>query len=249
MKNKCRDTFEIAVLSLLFMVTLTAVSPNIQADNEISIEQTGTDLSLDIKQIGADNVIKMLDSNSYFTTTYSNYLFIQINEDPENPNEIIIDEMSGANNDVKICQGCAFDSPQNYTNYDYTYDSWEAGGHSVNLTMYGSNNGLSVHQTNQGNAGSNGHSFELHLAGDDNEVTTIQQHDGSKSIDLTIFNDENDVFIRQKGNGNQHTATIELDGIYGTDLILKQFGTTTQTYTLYQNCITVGGCTVSVTQE
>ena len=33
----------------------------------------------------------------------------------------------------------------------------------------------------------------------DNEVTTIQQHDGAKDIDLTIYNDENDVFIRQKG--------------------------------------------------
>lgn len=249
MKNKCRDTFEIAVLSLLFMVTLTAVSPNIQADNEIMLEQTGTNLSLGIEQIGAENVIEMLDSNSYITTTYSGYLFIQINEDPENPNEIIIDEMSGSNNGVKICQGCAFDYPESYTNHDYTYDGWEAGGHQVKLTMYGDNNGLSVHQTNQGNAGSNGHLMELHLAGDDNEITTIQQHDGGKSIDLTIFNDENDVFIRQKGNGSTHTATIELDGTYGTDLTLKQMNGLTATYTLYQNCITVGGCTVSVTQQ
>ena len=236
-------------MTILFVAFLCFASFQSHADNEISLEQSGTNFSLGIEQIGADNVIEMFDSNSYITTTYSGYLFIQINEDPENPNEIIIDEMSGSNNGVKICQGCSFDYPESYTNHDYTYDGSEAGGHQVKLTMYGDNNGLSVHQTNQGNTGSNGHLMELHLAGDDNEVTTIQQHDGSKSIDLTIFNDDNDVFIRQKGNNRMHTATIELDGTYGTDLTLKQLGGTTATYTLYQNCITVGGCTVSVTQQ
>lgn len=236
------------VMTALFLIFLCIASFQSYADNEISLEQSGTNFSLGIEQIGADNVIEMLDNNSYITTTYSGYLFIQINEDAINPNEIIIDEMSGSNNGVKICQGCAFDYPESYTNHDYTYDVWEAGGHQVKLTMYGDNNGLSVHQTNQGNAGSNGHLMELHLAGDDNEVTTIQQHDGAKSIDLTIFNDENDVFIRQKGSGSTHSAVIELDGIYGTDLTLKQFNSTA-TYTLYQNCITVGGCTVSVTQQ
>jgi hypothetical protein len=86
------------------------------------------------------------------------------------------------------------------------------------------------------------------LAGDDNEVTAIQQHDGAKTIDLTIYNDENDVFIRQKGTGSTHSAVVQLDGTYGTDLTLKQFNSTS-TYTLYQNCLTVGGCTVTVTQQ
>ena len=43
------------------------------------------------------------------------------------------------------------------------------------------------------------------------------------------------MFIRQKGNGATHTATIELDGTYGTDLTLKQFNSTAS-YTLQQNC-------------
>jgi len=218
------------------------------ADNEIQIDQSGTNFELGIEQVGAKNVIQMLDANSFNTTTYSGLLFIQYNEGNNDENTITLDELSGTGNGVKICQGCAFDYPESYTNHDYWYDNWEAGGHSVDLTMYGDNNGVSVQQTNQGNAGNNGHSFGLHLAGDDNEVTAIQQHDGAKTIDLTIYNDENDVFIRQKGSGATHNAVIELDGTYGTDLTLKQFNSTA-TYTLYQNCLTVGGCSVTVTQQ
>ena len=66
---------------------------------------------------------------------------------------------------------------------------------------------------------------------------------------ISFYNDYNDVFVRQKGNNSSHNANITLDGLYGTDLILKQMSTTNQTYTLTQNCITVGGCAVSVTQD
>ena len=117
------------------------------------------------------------------------------------------------------------------------------------MTVTGNRNGISAQQTNQGNAGNNAHSYELNLSGDYNEVTTIQQHDGAKTIDLTIYNDDNDVLIRQKGNGANHYATVELDGTYGTDLTLKQFGSLTQTYSLTQNCLNPSGCSISVTQQ
>jgi hypothetical protein len=57
------------------------------------------------------------------------------------------------------------------------------------------------------------------------------------------------VFVRQKGSGANHNATIELDGTYGTDLTLKQFGAITQSYSLQQNCLTAGGCFVSIIQQ
>ena len=156
---------------------------------------------------------------------------------------------TGDNNGIKLCQGCAFDYPESYTNHDHWTDDWESGGHTMDLTINGSGNGISAQQTNQGNAGNNAHSYELNLSGDYNEVTTIQQHDGAKTIDLTIYNDDNDVLIRQKGNGANHYATVELDGTYGTDLTLKQFGSLTQTYSLTQNCLNPSGCSISVTQE
>ena len=163
-------------------------------------------------------------------------------------NNITIDA-TGDNNGIKLCQGCAFDYPESYTNHDYWTDGWESGGNTIDLFITGSGNGISAQQTNQGNTGNNGHSYALNMNGDDNEVTTIQQHDGAKDIDLTIYNDENDVFIRQKGSGANHDATVELDGTYGTDLTLKQFGSLTQSYSLTQNCLNPAGCSISVIQE
>ena len=68
-------------------------------------------------------------------------------------------------------------------------------------------------------------------------------------VKITIYNDYNDVFIRQKGTDATHNATITLDGLYGTDLSLIQMSTTNQTYTLSVDCMTVGGCSTSVLQE
>ena len=229
-------------MRVIILLVLLWASP-VYGDNEISLTQSGTNFSLGIEQVGSNNVVEASNIN----TTYSGYLFIQYNEDTSTQNKITVDEMSGSGNGVKVCQGCAFDYPESYTNHDYWYDNWEGGGHTVDLTMYGDNNGVSVQQTNQGST--DGHSIDLHLTGDDNEVTTIQQHDGAKDIDLTIYNDENDVFIRQKGSGGNHTANVTLDGTYGTDLTLKQFGDVTKSYTLQQNCLTVGGCSVTITQQ
>ncbi len=75
-----------------------------------------------------------------------------------------------------------------------------------------------------------------------------QQGDGGKTINLTTWVDGNDITLRQKGNGAQHTANITLSGSESTILNLYQTGTTTQSYSLSQNCVTVGGCSVTVTQ-
>ena len=53
--------------------------------------------------------------------------------------------------------------------------------------------------------------------------------------------------VVQKNNG-AHNATITITGSQPTDLSLSQVGNTTQSYTLSQNCITSGGCSVTVTQ-
>jgi len=209
------------------------------ADNEIFIDQSGQSFATIVEQIGANN-------NATVTAdgTTQQLLIVQYN-DTTVDNDVTVNT-NGADNDFKLCQGCAFDDPESYTNLDYWEDGLEGGGHSIDLTVTGDRNGISAQQTNQGST--NGHSYDLNLTGDDNEVTTIQQHDGAKTINLTIYNDENDVFVRQKGAGANHTATIELDGTYGTDLTLKQFNSTA-TYTLQQNCLTVGGCSVIITQQ
>ena len=230
---------------ILYFCTLTLLvlyifaSQKANADNEIFIDQSGNNFAIGVEQIGANN-----NATVNADGTNQQLLIIQYN-DTTVDNDVTVNT-TGADNGIKLCQGCAFDYPESYTNHDYWYDNWEGGGHSIDVTVTGDRNGISAQQTNQGST--DGHSYDLNLTGDDNEVTTIQQHDGAKTIDLTIYNDDNDVFVRQKGPGATHSATIELDGTYGTDLTLKQFNSTA-TYSLTQNCITVGGCSISVTQQ
>ena len=64
---------------------------------------------------------------------------------------------------------------------------------------------------------------------------------------MTSRNDENNVNVTQTGYA-AHTGTITLTGSSPTTLTLTQQGNTAQAYSLTQNCVTVGGCAVSVTQ-
>ena len=218
-------------------------------DNVISLEQSGDNLALGVDQIGYNNQIIMKDDNSYITSASLNIYLVQDNRSSGAlTNKIIFDEVSGTGNKMKLAQGVAWNTLDSDTDLTWWSDDEEGGGHEIGITMYGDYNKLAVQQTNQATA-TDGHDFNLHLSGDYNEVQIKQQHDGAKNIDLTIYNDYNDVFIRQKGADANHTATITLDGLYGTDLILRQLSTTTQTYTLSVDCMTVGGCSTIVTQE
>lgn len=72
---------------------------------------------------------------------------------------------------------------------------------------------------------------------------------GNKTFTMTIRNSHgNEVAVTQK-NGGAHTATVNLLGSQPTNLSLTQSGDTNQSYTLSQNCVTVGGCSISVTQN
>ena len=92
------------------------------------------------------------------------------------------------------------------------------------------------------------HNMTVGIYADDNEVYARQAQNGDKTLTLTIYNDGNDVSVNQRDNG-AHTATITLTGTNPTDLFLLQKGNTTQNYSLSQNCLTSGGCTINVTQQ
>lgn len=236
-----KDLFK-AFLFGLFL-GLLMLSPVLLADdNQISLEQSGNNLSLEIEQVGYNNQIGMLDSASYINNAPNLDIHIVQYNFTDNANKILFDEVSGSNNTFKLGQGVAWQSDGSYT-----YDAAEGGGHYMEIDLYGNNNSVKWHQTNQSGA-TDGHDFNLHVAGDWNEINGRQQSSGAKDMDLTIYNDDNLVTMRQKGANATHSATVTLDGIYGTDLTLIQLGTTTQSYSLSQTCNTVGGCTVSVQQ-
>ena len=148
--------------------------------------------------------------------------------------------VAGNNNSIKIGQGYhvqadgTFQSP----------DSVEYGGHNIRLDVHGSNNSFIGSQR----AAGDNHSNITNIYGSYNDVYARQEYNSNKSIDLTISNSNNDVDIIQGGSAS-HSATISLSGSYGTDLDVTQYSNTAQTYSLTQSCATVGGCSVSVTQE
>ncbi len=233
-------------LPLVMVLLLTSLSG--KADNEIALDQSGDNFQLGIEQQGAKNKVAMFDAASFINSSNLSMYLVQINGNTgAKQNTITFDEMTGSGNEIKLCQGCAWTTLDSDTDLTWWVDNYESGGHDIDITLYGDNNQLAVQQTNQTGA-SDGHDFDLHLAGDENKVQIKQQSNGAKTVDLTIYNDYNDVFVRQKGNGATHNATITLDGTYGTDLILKQLGTTSLNYTLSQTCITVGGCAITVEQ-
>ena len=233
------------LFGVLMCVPIVAMSD----DNLITMEQTGDTFQLGIDQYGHANEVSMLDGNSYITASSLDMYLVQYNTNPSAmTNTITFDEVSGSGNQMKLAQGVAWTTLDSDTDLTWYGDLYESGGHDIGITMYGDNNQLAVQQTNQTGA-SDGHNFDLHLAGDSNEVKIKQQSNGRKNTDLTIYNDYNDVFVRQKGSGATHNATITLDGNYGTDLTLIQMSNTNQAYTISVNCMTVGGCSTSVTQD
>lgn len=223
----------------LFTILLLLFVTDAFADNEINIEQTGDNLDLKIDQIGSSNIIQMLDNNSYINSSSLDIWIVQYNFGYEN--KIAIDEISGTGNNIKLAQGAGWDSD------GWTTDGYESGGHYIEMDLYGNNNEIQWHQTNQ-TGSTDGHNFNLHIAGSDNSVIGRQQSDGVKEMELTIYNSFNDVLLRQKGNNATHSANIILDGLYGTDFTLKQLGSTTQSYSISVDCLNPAGCSYNVQQ-
>ena len=87
----------------------------------------------------------------------------------------------------------------------------------------------------------------IDIAGDNNSAL-VQQKEGDHQLELDILNDDNLASVSQENTGD-HTATITLDGTYGTFLNLIQDSTANQSYSLTQNCLNPAGCSISVTQQ
>ena len=101
--------------------------------------------------------------------------------------------------------------------------------------------------TQRTNSSSSGHEYWLHLEGDYNDIYTVQREGGSQYINLDIYNDYNEVDLRQT-NAGDHYMSVILNGTEPTDISVIQNGWNSKSYSITQYCYTVGGCTVSVSQ-
>ena len=145
----------------------------------------------------------------------------------------------------------------------------ESGGHYAGVNVVGSTNTISLKQSNDGGTTS-GHFAYVDVTGSGNTATLKQIGNGEKTF-FGIVNGNTNVFdVTQQGSGSffdlsltgnghnvtasqkdagSHKATVNLTNAGGSSTVnLIQQGTTAQNINITQQCATLAGCSVSVTQ-
>ena len=148
-------------------------------------------------------------------------------------------------------------------------DGQESSGHYMGLNITGNTNTLSLKQSNDGGTTS-GHFAYVDVTGNTNTGTLKQTGNGEKTF-FGIVNGSTNIFdITQQGTGSyfdlaltgnghnvtamqkdagSHKATVNLTNAGGSSTVnLIQQGSTAQNINITQQCATLSGCSVSVTQ-
>jgi len=245
---------------IILLAVITPLFAN--ADNEIHLDQSGDNLKLRLTQFGDNNKVDTVMSGYQLDMTViqeghrnqvlrksqgidGDYNQVSIeqwnNTTTTDVNKIWID-IDGDSNMVDVGQGCKF----YYSNSTVcSRDSHEDAGHEMEINIDGSNNAIRGGQKS-GSANPN-NELKMDINSNNNTVFFTQAGSGDKDLELTINNDGNNVSIHQ--HYGAHNATVTLGGTSGTNLSLIQAGGPTQSYNLIQNCLTIGGCSVSVNQQ
>ena len=260
MKNKILNA--LSILVWFSYVLLFTCQPAEAEDNEIYLTQSGDNLLLEIRQFGTYNKVDTVMSGYQLDFNVlqeghrnqvlrkdqgingdNNLVVVEQwnNSTSTDYNKIWID-IDGDNNGVDVGQGCKF---YYSTSTECSRDTHEQAGHNMEINIDGSNNGIRGGQ--KAGSANPDHDLVMDINGDNNGVFFTQAGSGSKDLDLTINNDGNAVSIHQ--HYGAHNATVVLDGTSPTSLNLIQAGGPSQTYNLTQNCLTIGGCSVSVNQQ
>jgi hypothetical protein len=228
---------------LALATVLLSSSLFVKADNLINIDQVGDDLALTVTQVGYNNDILLYDAGSKISGARVSVDLYQHNALTGNSvNTIKLWHIYGDDNAIRWGQGAALNNSSSTT---FETDSDDSGGQYTMIDIHGNRNSIAGYQMN---SGSGSHTADIYIWGDDNSAWIRQKNNNSKNLDLTIKNDDNEVSVLQTGAAS-HSATITLDGSEGTNLNLIQQGTTAQSYTLNQSCVTTGGCSISVIQQ
>lgn len=217
-----------------------------KADNKIILENVfdGDNLNLSITQVGANNTIDCYQTNSCDVDGNNVSLHFEQTNESANENKIQVWHLDGNSNSIRWGQGLSLTNSSDTT---FSYDGQDSGGHYARMDIHGNNNSITGFQQNGGGSNS-GHVFNSLIWSNNNSLWLRQQGDGTKTLNVITRNDGNNLDIRQKGNNANHTASIDLRGTNPTDLTLFQRGGVDQSYTLIQNCVTSGGCTIGITQ-
>ena len=228
--------------TILCIGILTIPMFSIADDNQITILQEGDNFELDITQIGYSNIIKQWTSSEGIDGEDNTIIIKQARDrgNKSDPNTIELRRVWGDGNTLKLGQGY-----QVGTNGNFSRDYAEYGDTFAHLNITGDNNNILM--TQRTNSSSAGHEYWLHLEGDDNDIYTVQREGGSQYINLDIYNDGNDVDLRQL-NAGDHYMSVILRGTESTDITVLQNGWNNKSYSVTNYCYTAGGCTINVSQ-
>ena len=83
---------------------------------------------------------------------------------------------------------------------------------------------------------------------DDVDIEITQGDSGSKDAEVWVSAADSNVDVLQHGSG-EHTAYIDVSGMYGTDVQLEQNSSTAKSYSLTQYCTNANGCSITTTQN
>jgi len=262
-------------LSLFKVSSILLLCLPVFAANEIYITQVGTsnNFTLDILQDGDDNEVRLSvshdnnnididqvgDNNKISWVSYwgsgqgwggdldgsgNTLKFEQYNTTGTDEN-VIGFHIPTNDNTVNICQGKTYVDENDSVCEAST--TGEYGGHTVNIDLHSGDTNLKGSQeTGTGNADHYAHVYTY--GGDNNDIFFKQKGNGNKTLHFIVRTDNGEQSMVQKGDG-VHTATIDLTGSYTTDLDLTQNSNSNQTYTLTNNCQTSSGCDITVTQN
>jgi len=224
------------------MVSLL-LSSSINADNLIELKNVESDaLDLTIEQVGAKNTIQCYQDSWCYIKDSVTIDLKQVNTSTST-NILEIWHIEDGNNTIRWGQGVSLNNKDS-TNWEYDND--EGGGHYARIDVHGGGNNFIGYQQNGGDTV--GHIFTSLIFSDNNNIWVRQKNNGQKELNLYTTSDGNTVEVIQRTNNGEHTANINLHGSQPTTPNLIQQGQTDQSYSLTQTCVTVGGCSISVTQ-
>ncbi len=213
--------------------------------SDLYINQSGNNFDLDVLQDGNNHLIRGYHNNT--ASIVGNNIDLRITQRSSITTSTFSTahvDINGNNNDVFIGQGVG---TTNFSNF-YQTDSQEAGNHNAKLYLQGSNNDIYMGQRNGSpNQAYSPHNIDTKVYGNGNDIGIFQGHDGSKSVNLTVNSNNNNITMYQMGYNSTHSATVTIDGNYATNFFMNQNnGYSSSSYTLNNFCNTSTGCNITV---
>ena len=217
------------------------------ADNEIDLTQSGNNVTLTIDQIGGQNFVGGISGQSFSGSLSGSDNEIIIHQwvplPGTNDNVIYIYDFDGNNNYVELRQGSDRRDGKGTNVY---IDNTEYSGHEMLFDLDGSNNEIIIGQRNTSDQG---HYAHIGIWSDNNTVTTTSGNTGYKELYVYTDVDGNTIDVFQSGT-QAADAYLDISGAYGTNIsVIQDNDSSAVSYTLFQNCQTAGGCSITVTQE